>query len=155
MWGKCGCVVRLYIRSRCLLCGMRPEHFSERHASSGRLRWGSGFRVIRNLRFRLVRSIWLFAGRRSRLPPHLTPAHHLSVRVAGCCRQLIRPWSPGTRARHRTDDRAQGNGRQFQRSIFSRKACQLSFWSRRAAETRGRSEPRTRLRSDALGPKRS
>ena len=42
------------------------------------------------------------------LPRQHTPAHTRSIRVAGCFRQLVRPWCPGPQACHRTEARAQG-----------------------------------------------
>jgi hypothetical protein len=91
----------------------------------------------------------------AQLPPQHMPAHPRWIRVAGCPRQLVRPWSPGSRSRHRTNVRWQGEGWRAQMSRLSWKNLQLSFCSLGAAETRGRLEPNSRIRSDARGQKHS
>lgn len=67
------------------------------------------------------------AGQCVRLPPQHTLAHPRLVRVAGCSRQLVHPWSSGPQALHRTDSLAQDGGWRAQTGHLGWKAHQVFF----------------------------
>jgi hypothetical protein len=91
--------------------------------------------------------------------PATTPTYASSPSVGPRCWLLsvasspVKPWAAGLS--HRTDAQAKGDGWRARTGRPIWKTRQLSFDSLGATETRGRSEPHSRIRSDARGSKHS